>query len=363
MLMMWGSTAVAEEPLKPEFSDPVVKTSEEPVPFEKPNIWGTAGAVVPGLMLHGSGHWIAGDHSTGYKLMLTQLTGMVMAVGGIAILGVTGADPRFTPPGALIAIYGVGLFWGSWLADLYGVVAPEEGFGKPLTRQAWIGYRGGYRYVDSPVFVDRAHAATVGLSYRTGRFGLDFDAATVVTSGESEVGTDLRLRLSGPRPDKRSSDGTFSDLVVGYDYRDFDRGQFETHTVDLYWSNRWDLRRFAPSLRGAFVIGGAGVALQTIAYDDLPNIFSTLLLSRMGFGIDLGASATGWGEALLYYDHRHDGPAAGFKANGLGSGNAGHFGASWRQHVWGGWGFFAGTEIGSAWVLRTGIERQFGGTR
>jgi hypothetical protein len=330
---------------------------------ETPDLLATGAAVVPGLLLHGSGHFVAGERATAGKLALAQLAGMFMAVGGIAILAVTGADPKFTPPGALIAMYGVGLFGSSFLADIFGVATPPGGVGDPVTKTDWLSYRGGYRYVDSPIFEFRRHGATAGLSYRSGAFGLDVDALTVVTSAEVEAGADARYRLTGPRPDRRADDGSYSDLLLGYDFREFDRGEFQTHTVDLFWDNRWDLRNFAPTLDGSFILIGAGVALQTIHYDDLPDIVTTLLLSRMGFGIDIGESTDGWGDALVYYDHRHDGPAAGFKITGLGSGNAGHFGARWRQHVYRGWGFYTGTEIGSAWVVRAGVERRFGGER
>jgi hypothetical protein len=341
----------------------VVESAEDDPVVVSSDPLATGAAIVPGLLVHGAGHFAAGDTDTAIKLVTAQVSGLALAIGGIAVLAATGADPNFTPPGALMMIYGTGLFGGSFLADIFGVATPEGGVGNPVTRQPWLNYRGGYRFVDSPIFTERAHGATAGVSLREGRFGLDADLVSIVTSAEVEAGLDTRLRLVGPRTDRRARDGTYSDLVVGYDFRNFDRGEFDTHTVDLYWDNRWDLRRLSPSLDGSFVIAGAGVALQTIAYDDLPNIFTTLLLSRMGFGFDIGTSTDGWGQALLYYDHRHDGPAAGFKVPGLGSGNAGHFGAQWRQHVFAGWGFYAGAAVGSAWVLNTGIERQFGGVR
>lgn len=340
-----------------------VEAGEDGPAFDKPNLFGSIAAIAPGLVVHGAGHWAAGDRSTGYKLALAQLTGAAFAVGGISLLAVTGADPYFTPPGALLLQYGVGLFAGTFLVDLFGVAAPEGGFGSPVSRASWLDLRTGYRYSYDRIFEERRHAATIGADYRVGWFGLEGFAAGVGPSGDAEAGLDTRFRLTGPRPDRQSQDGSYSDLVVGYDYRTWTRGRFSTHTVDLFWDNRWDLIRLAPSLDGSFVVIGAGIGFQTFARRELPDDTTTLLLSRMGLGLDLGEADDGWGELLTYYDHRHDGPTGGLKVTGLGSGTAGHFGARWNQHVWNGWGFYVESSIGSAWVSSIGLEHRLGGRR
>jgi hypothetical protein len=60
---------------------------------------------------------------------------------------------------------------------------------------------------------------------------------------------------------------------------------------------------------------------------------------------------------MLYYDHRHDGFAAGLKLGGLASGIAGHFGVEGRAYLTDRWGIAAEAAAGSAYV--TGFSLLF----
>jgi hypothetical protein len=64
----------------------------------------------------------------------------------------------------------------------------------------------------------------------------------------------------------------------------------------------------------------------------------------------------------LYYDHRHDGFAAGLKMTGLGSGVAGHFGMEGRLYLDSQWGLLLDAQVGSAYVAGLSILFRHGGT-
>jgi hypothetical protein len=81
------------------------------------------------------------------------------------------------------------------------------------------------------------------------------------------------------------------------------------------------------------------------------------LLARFGYGIYLGWPGSARGEIALYYDHRHDDFAAGFKMPGLGSGVIGHFGVEGRLFVTRQWGVAAEAAVGSAYI--TGLSILF----
>lgn len=49
----------------------------------EPGLLPAAAALLPGLVLHGAGHWLAGDRATAWRLLAAQGTGLgLLAVGG-----------------------------------------------------------------------------------------------------------------------------------------------------------------------------------------------------------------------------------------------------------------------------------------
>ena len=102
-----------------EATSPVVTSApdasmkaDEPSPLR--HTLATAGSVVPGLLLHGSGHVVLGEYRTGLKLMGAQAAGFALLLGGISGLAVTGAADEFVPPLYWTAMTGAGLFFFSW---------------------------------------------------------------------------------------------------------------------------------------------------------------------------------------------------------------------------------------------------------
>ena len=57
------------------------------------------------------------------------------------------------------------------------------------------------------------------------------------------------------------------------------------------------------------------------------------------------------GEARVYYDHRHDGYAAGLILTGLGSGVAGHFGLDLRGYFSETFGLRLDAQVGSSQIV------------
>jgi hypothetical protein len=54
---------------------------------------------------------------------------------------------------------------------------------------------------------------------------------------------------------------------------------------------------------------------------------------------------------MIYYDHRHDGYAAGLKIPGIASGVLGHVGTLLQCYASAQWGFAVRAETGSAHVI------------
>src|SRR5258707_8625272 len=89
-----------------------------------------AAAILPGVVVDGSGHFVAGDSKTGYRLLALEGLGLgTLAVGFVPIVA-SGASRRLVGPAAALTVAGVGMFAISFLADLYGVLAPPGGTGR-----------------------------------------------------------------------------------------------------------------------------------------------------------------------------------------------------------------------------------------
>ena len=296
-------------------------------------------AVVPGVVVPGLGHFVAGEPRTGRRLLLTGGIGLGTVVASAVGLALTGASSRTVAPLAIGTVFGFGTLLSSVLADLYGVVVPGSARGRPAEAprlQAELGFR----YVYDPTFSYRAFAAT-RLEARWGRLRLAPASWIALDDDNQRFELPLGWRLTG---DGRSH----LELGAGLVFHRYGSEAFSTTTGEIVLSGRLDLARLAEPLRGAFAELGAGVALGLVRHHDLTTEPTDLLLASAAFGFYLG---DGRGEIALTYDHRHDGFAAGLKMPGLGSGPAGHFGLRGRVSIWRQWGVLVDGQVGSAYVV------------
>jgi hypothetical protein len=317
-------------------------------------------AIVPGLVLHGSGHVVMGDSRTGSRLLVLEGVGLGTLALGFVPTVLSGASRRLVGPGVALSVVGGGLFVISALADLYGVVAPPGGFGEPSRLPPVFQAEVGYRYVYDPVFAYR-NFVLYEIDYRAGWMRLHPSAWFALDDRTSRWRVPLGVRLIGPRPSPspESIDGSFVDIEAALTRHADLTDRFIITTGELSVLGRLDMRRFARSLTGSFAELGLGWATQSYHYDvkGASGDVGELLLGRVGYGMYVGWPGTARGEVMLYYDHRHDDFAAGLKLPGIGSGVAGHFGLLARFFVSDHWGFAAEAVAGSAYV--TGVSLLF----
>lgn len=328
-------------------------------------------AVVPGVFVHGAGHWAAGDHDTARTLLVLEGIGAGSTLGGIIVLALSGASKRLVAPAALLMIGGVGLFSTTWFADVYGSATggargEDVATGSPLTVLPAIETSLGYRYVYDPTFAYRSFVTT-SLDARFGSIRLRPEGWFSTSHANERLRLLGAFRLSGPRPtsfDGRTIttppiDGSFVDVETSVTRHAYPPERFTISSFEVGLGGRLDLRRIGRSLRGSFVDGGVGygVANNTYALEGAPSEVTDQLLARFGFGVYVGHPRPGgvYGETSIFYDHRHDGYAGGLKMSGLGSGVPGSFGA--RGLVWLGddVGVSADAQAGSAVVLGLSI--------
>ncbi len=320
-------------------------------------------ALVPGLVLHGAGHYVAGEKRTAGRLLAIEGGGVLGLGGGLVLLATTGASRRLVAPVAALTFVGAGLFVMSTLADLYGVLAPAGGTGSPLLVAPRFGAELGLRYVYDPTFAYRAFSVQA-LEARAGGFRVTQSSWFSLNEHHNRR---LRLegayRLVGPRPagaGERASDGSFLEAEAALTDHDFGSDGFAVTTGEVSLRGRLDLARVGRTLEGSFAELGVGAALAANRYEGHPDEADSLLLGGFAFGAYLGRPGGRWGEAKVYYDHRHDGFAAGLKMRGLGSGVPGHFGARALFYVTPAWGALIEAEAGSAYVTGLSLLYRYG---
>lgn len=319
-------------------------------------------ATLPGFVVHGAGHFVAGDSDTGWKLLGAELAGIGLLGAGIAGLALTGAADDTVTPLVGITALGGSTFFFSWLADIYGVSTRAGGVGAPEVERAPLDATVGYQYVYNPTF-DFNHFLHAGAAGRLGRVGLSADGWFALDAANWRAQARASWRFVGPLPGRRSSDGSFVDVEVGLLYHDYVTSDFAEVTGEAMVRGRLDLNRYTEALRGSFVEGALGLGLSQYRRDTHPDDLTSLLLFDSRFGIYLGDSANGFGELAVFYDHRHDGFAGGSKLSGVGSGAAGSIGVELVKSIAAPWGVQASFEAGSAYVGRLDLVYRPGGLR
>lgn len=303
-------------------------------------------AIVPGVIVHGSGHWVAGDRPTAKRLALAQLCGLGLAALGGLPIAISGGAPEMMP-GLALLVPGGGLFLTSWFADLYGAAGGARLDGTPRTAPARVEIEAGYLVV-TDARAGATHAATLAA-----RGWIDRGHVAIAGwagAGARELGGELGVRVLGGRPGREARDSTAVDVVAGALDRRFDADGIHTTTFTVAARARYDLARIAPSLAGSFTTLELGVGRERLRLAHAPDDVSGVMLGRFGYGVGIGDVA----EVEVFYDHRHDALAGRLVLDAGVNGFVGHVGlraAAYR----GRWGVTGGVEVGAHWVARLAI--------
>lgn len=317
--------------------------------------------MVPGVLLHGSGHFVLGCEDEAAKLLWAEVTGLGLVLAALAPAPIFGAHPVLVPFQAVLGMSGFALFMGSWLFDIYGSLVPPAARGGPMYRVPLLETKLGYRYVYDPLF-DYRHFVVQGFSLWLGRLGIMPESELAPTGGNGRYRLPVAWRFWGPTPDRQASDGSFLDLVAAGTHHHFGADGFDVDTLEIALSSRLDAARYAEGLSGMFLEWGAGVGLNRYRYaapgagiDD-----NSLLLMSFALGSSFGDPTWRGGEVKFGYDHRHDDLVAGTK--GWLIGVAGHFGVQARGYFDETWGLLLDAQVGSAYALSLALLHRQGGS-
>ncbi|WP_437288354.1 hypothetical protein [Sorangium sp. So ce406] len=321
------------------------------------------GAVIPGLLVHGSGHFLLGEGRTGLSLLALGGAGTGLMIGGLAGAAVTGASRRVIAPIVLTTVTGAGLFGITLLADLYGVLAPEGGTGSAPSALPWVETQLGLAYVDDPTFAYRTFVVP-GMDLRLRSLRLSGAGWFALNDDNARLRVETAYRFLGPgTPDgPRAADGSFLELEAALTHHRYTSDGFSITTGEVTLQGRLDLAHIGPTLRGSFAEMGWGIGGEAYRNGRRPLEGNELLTPHFAFGMYLGHEGYPRGEAKVVYEHRHDGYAAGAKITGLGSGVPGHLGLHGRVYASPRWGVLAEVQAGSAYVGRLSLLLRPGGS-
>jgi hypothetical protein len=302
-------------------------------------------AVVPGVVVHGAGHYARCERETAKTLMAMEGVGVGSVGGSLTGLALTGASRYFVAPLAFGAIGGASLFVISLVADVYGSAAPAGGTGEPPRRLPRLEIQTGLRYVYDPQFRYRAFLSH-GFRLDSRWFWLAPELDVALDAKNRRYALKAGHRLVGPSSERDSKSGTRVDLQLGLTDHDYADDGFAMRTLEGSFALRLDLAELGESLRGSFAETELGYARQQSRFDGLPGDGTDELLARVSVGAYIGA---GRGEFRLGYDHRRDTLAGGLRVRGIGAGYLG-FVHQRSELYFGRWGVASEVALGSAFL-------------
>jgi hypothetical protein len=327
-----------------------------------------AGALMPGILIHGTGHFLGGDSETGWKLLAIESAGLLAIGAGGTPIVLLGASPKAMVWALPLTLAGVGLFAISGSADLYGSIAGGDGLGLPARSEAFLTADLGYTYVHDPQFSYTSFAQ----AQVTGRLHgarLSVLSQTALDDDNQRLREELSYRFFGPRttPAARSLDGSFLELTLATTWHRYGTEGFSVLSGEASLLGRCDMAALSDSLAGSFAEMGLGWGLEFYRYGAAGlgwgEDAADMLLMRFAYGLYLGQAGERWGELMFFYDHRHDDFAAGLSFGSKGDGVAGHVGLAGFFQLTPSWGLSASLEVGSAWVASLSARFRYGETQ
>lgn len=307
-------------------------------------------SIMPGVLLHGSGHFTLGRRRTAYRLLAAEGVGLGAALLGVGVLAASGASRYLSAPAAVMTIGGVGIFGTTLIGDWLGTAWPLDERGAPLTTRPVVELELGYRAVHDPQFA-YAHLMRQRLDLALWGWRLSPEMWLALDDANARMRLELAYRPLGPRSDRAASDGSYVDFRTAVTHHRFAPEGFRTVTTELAARGRLDLMRFDSFLDGQFVELEIGAGIQTYDYDapglGLGSDTETLLLTRFAHGVYIGTPPDPpYGEVLHFYDHRHDTYAGGL--TGFAIGVPGFFGLDARIYPVESFGLRGEIAVGSA---------------
>ncbi|MCP4136110.1 MAG: hypothetical protein GY754_34385 [bacterium] len=319
-----GSALFAQEK-----AEEIPKETPKPVVVENGFIPGVV-SIFPGVILHGSGLWMGDDPDAAYDLMIMEGIGVGAILVSITAMALTGASPKVSGPMVPVTAAGSGLFFTSWLADLYGSFLGSRPVAR-MERGNYFDISSGYWYVYDPQF---KYQNLLHFSFEKTIGGWSFSpkAWIALDDDNQKYLGEISYQFMGPRSSffaEYKNKVEFSP-TLRYSNHNYGSEKFIKHTADLSAVGRFFMGSYWKSLDGSFTVYELGFSTEwvnfTIENIDIPIDYNVYFIFTFGYGIFLGSEESPLGEIVLFYNHRRDDYAGGMGIEGAGQGVLGYCG-------------------------------------
>ncbi len=307
-------------------------------------------SIVPGILVRGTGSYIARDPRTGRRLLFTSGIAAGTLVVGAVGSGGTGGNPKLIVPFVPMVVAGAGVLVQTWLADIYRAAGADTG--SPRAHTPWS-FELGSTYTHDAY---RNRALLRG-AVRFGYHRFEVGAGGYLHAGGDTraADVDVNVRILGADPTGGViADGSWLGVRATGRFRSDDDDRVRVLTAEIELIGRLDLERIESTLHGSFAELSTGVGVDRAAFTGAHET-GGLLLGRFAWGMYLRER----GEAKLFYDHRRDSLAGGIAASRA-AGFVGSVGAEAQLRVVGRWAVRGELEVGSAWVATLALRFQGG---
>ncbi|MDQ3334488.1 MAG: hypothetical protein M4D80_04960 [Myxococcota bacterium] len=328
------------------------RADDAPPPDEvstKRRLAAVGAALVPGVLIHGSGSWVLHEKRAAKRLAITGGIGFgAMALAGAAV-GITGAAESMVIWAVPMMIAGTGLWLPTWFSDIWYAAGGPRVRGAPHAPTAWSLDLATTWLHDS--YRERALIRGAG-RVEFGRIG-GGASALVDAEGRARTGDlEARVRILGaPADGTILEDGSRLYVRTAVRRHVDEDDKVEITTGEIEAGGRLDMQHIDRNLNGTFLEVAIGVGLEKVTYADLVSDDDFLFLGRFAWGLYLGTRS----ELTVFYDHRRDSLAGGIAA-GRAAGFVGSVGTNVDLRLGGPFAFIAELEIGNGWVTTAGIR-------
>lgn len=309
-----------------------------------------AAAIVPGAVLHGSGHYVLGDRATARRLLIMEVVGAALLGGGGALMGWSGTDENLALAYVPMAVAGAAIMTGSFLADLLGVSIHADPDAVRAIEPDGLGAVSlGYRLSHVPN-LDAGQNVRAGAALRLGPVAFDYVGEPATTGGYSAHAAALEVR------GVTSVLGGQLGLGVDGARRQMASDGVTQYAVAAWAESRWSLARVAARVPGGYARLQLGLGLELVDYEGVPggtNDAVPFVAGRAAFGLRAGPVGL---EAD--YDHRKDRLPGGAYLGRL-PGFLGSFGVGARWHLTRGWALAGEARYGTGVTSWAGVEHHF----
>ncbi|MGM0598138.1 MAG: hypothetical protein ACQES9_13985 [Myxococcota bacterium] len=321
--------------------------------------WAGPASIVPGLLISGSGQYVAGNKKAAKKLFFLNAAGMGLFAVGAIPLALSNSSRHLSSIAIPLALAGGFTILNSQFLDSVASFYLTDFLGKFPGKNPWFAVESGYFHVDDPQFShEHFQKSSVDFNYRVLSTKLTWwkDYA----AGTFKARTKLGFTILGTNPSESASLYSYLRLSSAFSWHKIPDEELKILTMELFFEGRYDHGSLDKAFSGTFSEFQFGYALESVKYNSGETYFSQgntkdFLIFSYGFGWYLGDSRNNHAEMIIYYNHRQDNYAGGMELKVSGDGVAGYAGLKTRYFFSRDWGVYSDLHYGGGLGIGFGV--------